>query len=173
MASLGRWNEARRVYGYVLKELDCGNLVAKRGLEDCRVREERGREERERELARLAKEENRRQEGETKRTDDHGDNDTNEKKDKVSADTQELSAGDKVAEGGDADEDEDDLLNDFFDDVEEATAKKSSNSHRTYRRSHHHHHHHQRKRWHREQNKNTTFRPGQHRNADESPPLPQ
>lgn len=113
MASLGRWNEARKVYGHILGKLDGKNEMAKRGLDDCRVREERVREERERELARLVRV---REEGETKGN--------VEAKIKVNVETKTNDAADEAAEGGD--DDEDDLLNDFFDDVEEATTKKAS-----------------------------------------------
>jgi len=116
MASLGRWNEARKVYGHILGKMDGGNLMAKKGLEDCRMREERVRKERERELVRLVSEEKRREKGETKGS--------TEKKINVSVENKaDNDRGDAVECG---DDDEDDLLNDFFDDVEEATAKKNS-----------------------------------------------
>ena len=65
VTSLGRWNEARKVYGHILK-LDSGNLVAKQGLEDCSLREQRMKAEREKELARLVQEKKRREEEEAK-----------------------------------------------------------------------------------------------------------
>ncbi|KAK1747537.1 tetratricopeptide repeat-containing protein [Skeletonema marinoi] len=53
MMSLGRYGEAADAYSTVLNELDPNNEVAKRGLEDCRKKEQQLREEKERELRKM------------------------------------------------------------------------------------------------------------------------
>ena len=44
MLSLGRWNEARSVYRHILSNLDKDSAVAKKGIEDCRIREQKANE---------------------------------------------------------------------------------------------------------------------------------
>ena len=102
MMSLGRYGEAADAYSTVLNELDPNNEVAKRGLEDCRKKEQQLREEKERELRNMQEvldqqknaEKEAQEEKETKTKNDNSD------------------------EG-----EEDDLLDGFFSEVEKATEK--------------------------------------------------
>ncbi len=103
MLSLGRWNEAKGVYRHILNDLDKGNAVAKRGLEDCRARELKAKEL-EREILHRAQKSQKTEEEQKSNAEN---NDTKDKN-----------------EGQNDDEDEDDLLNDFFDEVEEAIEEK-------------------------------------------------
>jgi Putative Zn-dependent protease, contains TPR repeats len=113
MMSLGRWNEARSVYMNVLSSLDKENEVAKKGLEDCRLGEQRKREA-ELEMIRLAEEAKR----EAAMAKENSVNGNNESKKDVSEKSPILG------EDGGQDE-EDDLLNEFFDEVEDAAKDNS------------------------------------------------
>lgn len=104
MASLGRYNEAASVYSKVINELDPNNAVAKKGLEDCRLRQQKAREEKEKEASRLQMELDRQK----------AEKEEEEKRMK------EEAAGKQ--EGGN--DEEDDLLDDFFSEVEKVTDKK-------------------------------------------------
>jgi len=105
MLSLGRWNEARKVYDHILKKMDPNNAVAKKGLDDCKKREDHAKKQ-EREFLRFAEEEAKRKEEEKNQCKNLS-NDADDK-----------------AEIIEEEEDEDDLLNGFFDEVEQATTKK-------------------------------------------------
>mmetsp|Transcript_21442 Transcript_21442/g.44020 ORF Transcript_21442/g.44020 Transcript_21442/m.44020 type:complete len:516 (+) Transcript_21442:2-1549(+) len=127
MASLGRFGEAAGVYQKVLAEIDGGNEVAKRGLEDCRRKERLANEEREREVKRVQMEldrekeekERRKKESLEKAQQTNGPEVTKCKNDRVSGD------------------EEDDLLDDFFSEVEKVTEKKKipDNSHDNHSQS--------------------------------------
>ena len=105
MMSLGRWGEAKKAYGTVLKR-EPKNAAAKRGMEDCRTREvaanraemeqlKKQREEKEAAAKAKAKQEE-------------------EEAKKIAEETAAVASG-GADDGGDGD-----LLNDFFADVEEA-----------------------------------------------------
>ncbi len=119
MISLGRLNEARGVYRYILKELDCENVVAKKGLEDIRARELKVKEQ-EREVfrrAQIVKEE----EEEKKKKEKQ------EEEEKRKAAAQEATRQEEESKdvgNEEEEEDDDDLLNDFFDEVEDVKEKK-------------------------------------------------
>lgn len=127
MASLGRFGEAAGVYQRVLAEIDAGNEVAKRGLEDCRKRERLAKEEREREVRRVQMELDREKE-------------EKERLKRESLEQAQPANGPEVTKcnhdrgGG---EEEDDLLDDFFSEVEKVTEKKkiSDNSHDNHSQS--------------------------------------
>jgi tetratricopeptide (TPR) repeat protein len=116
MMSLGRWNEARNVYRNVLNSLDEDNEVAKKGLEDCRLGEQRKREA-ELEMIRLAQEAKR--EAATSTTQKPCTNGNVHLENTVS---ETISSPQKDENGH---EDEDDLLNEFFDEVEDASKDKN------------------------------------------------
>lgn len=99
MASLGRYNEAATVYSMVLNELEPSNAAAIAGLEDCRLKQQSAREEKEREASRLQME-----------------------LDRQKAEKEENERPNKSASRGGGDE-EDDLLDDFFSEVEKVTEK--------------------------------------------------
>ena len=101
MSSLGRINEAAGVYSKVLNELDPNNAAAKKGLEDCRSRQQKAREEKEREARELQMELDRKKA---------------EKEDEEKCKNDEANGGGGGGEG-------DDLLDDFFSEVEKATEK--------------------------------------------------
>ena len=113
MMSLGRWGEAKKAYGTVLKR-EPKNAAAKRGMEDCRTREvaanraemeqlKKQREEKEAaEAAAKAKAKAKQEEEEAKKK------------------AEETAA---VASGGADDGGDGDLLDDFFADVEEAAPR--------------------------------------------------
>lgn len=108
MASLGRYGEAAGVYSKVLNELDPQNEVAKKGLEDCRKKEQQIREEKERELKKMQMELDQQKKAEKEAQ-------------AQAAQTQPNKAEEKVCdEGG---EEGDDLLDDFFSEVEKAIEK--------------------------------------------------
>ena len=96
MMSLGRYNEAAGVYSKVLNELEPNNSAAKKGLEDCRLKQQKAREEKEKEASRL----------------------------QMELDRQKTEKEEKEKRKNDPAKDEaDDLLDDFFDEVEKATDK--------------------------------------------------
>lgn len=101
MASLGRYNEAVAVYTNVLNELDPTNDMAKRGLMECRARQQTVREEKEREASELQRE----LDGQK------ANNDINT----------------TVEVGGEADE----LLDDFFSEVDKVATKPPPSSKNT------------------------------------------
>ena len=107
MASLGRYNEAASVYSKVLNELDATNAVAKKGLEDCRSRQQKVREEKEKEASRLQMELDRQK--------------TEKEEEEKRRQEEAMNAG-KEDVSGENDE-EDDLLDDFFSEVEKVTEK--------------------------------------------------
>lgn len=98
MVSLGRFNEAATVYSKVLNELDPDNKVAKAGLEGCRSKQRKARDDKEREATRLQME-----------------------LDRQKAEKEEKEKQVKVEDAGD--EEEDDLLDDFFSEVEKVSEK--------------------------------------------------
>jgi O-acetyl-ADP-ribose deacetylase (regulator of RNase III) len=102
MASLGRYNEAATVYSKVLNEMEPSNAVALSGLEDCRLKQQSAREEKEREASRLQMELDR------------------QKAEKEESGKRNNSAS---LEKGD---EEDDLLEDFFSDVEKVSERPKS-----------------------------------------------
>ena len=102
MMSLGRYGEAAEAYSAVLNGLEPNNEVAKRGLEDCRTKEQQLREEKERELRKM-------QEA----------LDQQKKAEKEAMEKDSNSKGD----GNNGGDEEDDLLDDFFSEVEKATEK--------------------------------------------------
>ncbi len=101
MMSLGRYGEAADTYSTVLNEVEPNNEVAKKGLEDCRKKEQQLREEKERELRKMQEvlDQQKKAEKEAQEVETNKQNDNN---------------------GGD---EEDDLLDDFFSEVEKATEK--------------------------------------------------
>ena len=107
MMSLGRYGEAAAAYSTVLNELDPNNEVAKKGLEDCRKKEQQLREEKERELRKMQEELDQQKKAVKEAQDEE---ETNNKKDTNGKDN-------------DDDEEEEDLLDDFFSEVEKATEK--------------------------------------------------
>ncbi len=110
LGSLGRWNEARAVYKHILSELDADNVIAKKGIEECRECEIKAKELK-MEMMRKAEEAKIAKEKEEK--------DAEEKK-------QESNVEDTDAKKEDDGDDDDDLLNDFFDEVEETVTKKTA-----------------------------------------------
>ncbi len=113
MLSLGRWNEARSVYRHILSNLDKDSAVAKKGIEDCRIREQKANEaEREMILRRVQE------------AKENLDEETAEGKAKGPAPTD--TTVEKSGKGDDEEDDEDDLLGDFFDEVEEVTTKNQN-----------------------------------------------
>jgi DnaJ family protein C protein 8 len=101
MSSLGRYGEAASVYSKVLNELDPNNEVAKKGLEDCRKREQQLRDEKERELRKMQME--------------------LDQKKKSEKEAQHEGEEENKKEGdGDGGGEVDDLLDDFFSEVEKA-----------------------------------------------------
>lgn len=99
MASLGRYNEAATVYSKVINELEPTNTAAIAGLEDCRLKQQLAREEKEKEASRLQME-----------------------LDRQKADKEEIEKQNNSASRGAGDE-EDDLLDDFFSEVEKVSEK--------------------------------------------------
>jgi len=99
MASLGRYNEAATVYSKVINELEPTNAAAIAGLEDCRLKQQLAREEKEKEASRLQME-----------------------LDRQKAEKEELEKQNNRASRGGGDE-EDDLLDDFFSEVEKVSEK--------------------------------------------------
>jgi len=113
MMGLSRWNEARHVYKHILSSLDKDNSVAKKGLEDCRVREQKAKEA-EMEMMRPVQEEAKQKAAEAV-AEEAQQKQNDESKSQLESKEEEKE-----------EDDEDDLLNDFFDEVEEAatTEKK-------------------------------------------------
>lgn len=101
MMSLGRYGEAADAFSTVLNEVEPNNEVAKKGLEDCRKKEQQLREEKERELRKMQEvlDQQKKAEKEAQEEETNKQNENN---------------------GGD---EEDDLLDDFFSEVEKATEK--------------------------------------------------
>ena len=100
MASLGRYNEAVAVYTKVLNELDPTNDMAKRGLEECRLKQQTVREEKEREASALQKELDR------------------QKADQGRQENNDVNATTGVEDEGD------ELLDDFFSEVDKVATKQ-------------------------------------------------
>ena len=98
MMSLGRYGEAAETYSKVLNDVDPNNEVAKKGLEECRKKEQQIREEKERELRKIQE--------------------VLDQQKKAEQDAKEKEEA-KSNDGGDGD----DLLDDFFSEVEKATEK--------------------------------------------------
>ncbi|KAL3811379.1 hypothetical protein ACHAXA_000458 [Cyclostephanos tholiformis] len=106
MFGLGRYNEAATVYAKVLGELDPNNDVARRGLEDCRLRQRIANEEKEREASRLQRELDRQ---------------------RVAA-AEDISTKEKEntnADGPGNNNEGDDVLDEFFNEVEKVTEKST------------------------------------------------
>lgn len=124
MMSLGRWNEARNVYKHVLSVLDNENEVAKKGLEDCRLGEQRKREA-EMEMIRLA-EEAKREKILEQESGKGNDRDNSNEKELVS----DMSTSNKQTNEDEhgADNDDDLLLNEFFEQVEDVPQKSAVES---------------------------------------------
>ncbi|KAL3790949.1 hypothetical protein HJC23_004931 [Cyclotella cryptica] len=118
MASLGRYAEAAEVYSRVLGEMDGENVVARRGLEECRARE-RGVSERRREEAEMVQRELDRQRAER----EEGLRDGGSGKDGREKKEEEEEEGKKKQTNDGASCEEDDLLDDFFSEVENVTEK--------------------------------------------------
>ena len=100
MASLGRYNEAVAVYTKVLNELDPTNDMAKRGLEECRLKQHTVREEKEREASALQKELDR------------------QKADLARQENNDVNTTTGVEDEGD------ELLDDFFSEVDKVATKQ-------------------------------------------------
>ena len=105
MYSLGRYNEARGVYKYILGKLDENHKASKDGLEDCRVMEQ-SMKQREMEILR------------------HAQNQAKQSKEEAQNEKDETENEKAKEKGGDDGDEDDDLLNDFFDEVEEVQVKK-------------------------------------------------
>ena len=103
MMSLGRYGEAAEAYSTVLNEVDPNNEVAKRGLEDCRTKEQQLREEKEREFRKMQE--------------------VLDQQKKAEKEAQEKESNNKSDDNNGGDGEDDDLLGDFFSEVEKATEK--------------------------------------------------
>ncbi|KAL7534808.1 hypothetical protein ACHAXR_007260 [Thalassiosira sp. AJA248-18] len=103
MASLGRFNEAASVYSKVLKELEPNNAVAKKGLEDCRSKQHKAREDKEKEARQMQMELDRKK--------------TEKEEQEKQKKEEEMTAGKSAGN------EEDDLLDDFFSEVENVAEK--------------------------------------------------
>ena len=106
MMSLGRWGEAKKAYGTVLKR-EPKNAAAKRGMEDCRTREVAANRA---EMEQLKKQREEKEAAEAAAK-------AKAKQEEAKKKAEETAA---VASGGADDGGDGDLLDDFFADVEEA-----------------------------------------------------
>jgi DnaJ family protein C protein 8 len=124
MLSLGRWNEARGVYRHILTSLDEMNEVARKGLEDCRIREQNAKQA-QMEMTRLA------QERERAEADAIAKAKANviAKADAAEAENKNINTPDESTDNDNPhkeEDEEDDLLGEFFDEVEEVTTTKKA-----------------------------------------------
>ena len=125
MLSLGRWNEARGVYRHILTNLDQGNEVARKGVEDCRIREQNAKQA-QMEMTKLAQQAKERAEADAKAKADA--------QAKLETETKNINTPDESTDNDNADnennhkqeDEEDDLLGEFFDEVEEVTTTKKA-----------------------------------------------
>ena len=108
MMSLGRWGEAKKAYGTVLKR-EPKNAAAKRGMDDCRTREVAANRA-EMEQLKKQREEKEAAEAAAKAKAKQEEEEAKKKAEETAA----------VASGGADDGGDGDLLDDFFADVEEA-----------------------------------------------------
>ena len=108
MMSLGRWGEAKKAYGTVLKR-EPNNAAAKRGMEDCRTREVAANRA-EMEQLKKQREEKEAAEAAAKAKAKQEEEEAKKKAEETAA----------VASGGADDGGDGDLLDDFFADLEEA-----------------------------------------------------